>query len=194
VKKIRILFLDGTAAIKLRRKIMKTSKMIYISMAAAIVLCFFSISNAQTISRTDVPTEIEMAANVTIAGTWYVHATPNGGPPFRGLITFSEGGGMIASAQGDNLPAFNSLATPGHGAWTRTGNRVFLFTFVQILYGPDGEYEGEIRVRHNATMNRAGTTWNGNLTLEVFDPTGELVHTGTGSGTATRIVPMPLLP
>jgi hypothetical protein len=132
--------------------------------------------------------------NNSIAGTWYVLATPDGPPPFRGLITFSEGGGMIASAQGDNLTTFNSLATPGHGAWTRTGNREFLFTFIQILYNGEGEYDGEIRIRHNAVMNKAGTHWNGFLTLEVFNPAGDLVFTGTGSGTATRIVPLPLLP
>ncbi len=129
----------------------------------------------------------------SLAGSWSVNATPDGGPPFRGLITFSEGGGMIASAQGDNLLNQGSLATPGHGAWTRTKGHEYLFTFVQILYNADGVYDGKIRVRHTANLNKGGDTWSGQLTLEVFDPTDQLVFVGTGSGTATRIVPMPLL-
>jgi hypothetical protein len=129
----------------------------------------------------------------SITGSWEVNAIPDGGPGFRGLITFSEGGGMIASAQGDNLLNQGSLATPGHGSWVRTGNRAFLFTFVQILYDANGAYDGKIRVRHTATLNTSGSAWSGQLTLEVFDPGDNLVFTGTGGGTATRIVPLPLL-
>jgi hypothetical protein len=159
-----------------------------LTIAAAVI--FLTLGNVAA-QKADVT--VEFADNNSIAGTWYVNATPDGAPPFRGLITFSEGGGMIASAQGDNLTTFNSLATPGHGAWTRTGNREYLFTFVQILYNGSGEYDGEVRIRHNAVMNKAGTQWNGSLTLEVFSPDGELVFVGTGSGSATRIVPLPLL-
>ena len=139
------------------------------------------------------PIPVRSADNNSIAGSWQVKSTPDGAPSFRGLITFSEGGGMIASAQGDNLINAGSLATPGHGAWSRTGNREFLFTFIQVLYNADGEYDGMIRIRHTATMNKSGNTWAGQLTLEVFDPGDNLVFTGTGSGTATRIVPLPLL-
>jgi hypothetical protein len=133
------------------------------------------------------------AANNSIAGSWSVHSIPAAAAPFRGLITFSEGGGMIASAQGDNLITAGSLGTPGHGSWTRTGNREFLFTFIQILYNAAGDYDGKIRVRHTASMNRDGTDWTGQLTLEVFDPSDVIVFTSTGSTTATRIVPLPLL-
>ena len=165
----------------------------------AIILCISVSVNAQNTQKSDTipPANEDSSARFnnknSIAGTWYVNATPDGPPPFKGLITFTEGGGMIASAQGDNLPAFNSLATPGHGAWTRTANREYLFTFVQLLYDGEGSYEGEIRIRHTATMNNAGTQWSGNLTLEVFSPDGDLVFVGTGSASATRIVPLPLL-
>lgn len=154
-----------------------------------IAIVIFSISN--TFAQQLAPEA--SAVNNSIAGSWSVDAIPAAASPFRGLMTFSEGGGIIASAQGDNLINAGSLATAGHGAWTRTGNREFLFTFIQILYNAAGEYDGKIRVRHTAVMNRQGTEWTGQLTLEVFDPTDVVVFTSTGSGTATRIVPLPLL-
>lgn len=134
-------------------------------------------------------------SNNSIAGSWYVTATPNGGPPpFKAMITFSDGGGMTASAQGDILLNLNSLATAGHGAWVRTGNSQFLFTFRQIFYTADGSYDGGIKVRHTANMNRAGTAWTGQITAEFYNAADEVVFTSNGSGTATRIVAEPLLP
>ena len=127
------------------------------------------------------------AASNSIVGTWYVDATPDGAPPFKGMITFSEGGVMIASAQGDILQNAGSLATAGHGAWLRTANREFIFTFRQILYNADGDYDGGVKVRHDAILSRDGNTWTGRLTVEYFDANDVLVFTGTGNGTARRI-------
>jgi len=142
----------------------------------------------------DAPTTQEFVDNGSIVGSWYVSSSSPDRPPFKGMITFAEGGGMIASAQGDILLNINSLATAGHGAWVRTGNRTFLFTFRQIFYKPDGSYDGGIRVRHTATMKRNGLAWTGELTVEFFDVNDNIVSVGTGSGTATRITPLPLLP
>jgi hypothetical protein len=171
-----------------KEKTMKSSARRIVSILIAAFLLSVSGAFAQSLLP-----PVAVPANNSITGSWQVNSTPDGAPPFRGLITFSEGGGMIASAQGDNLINAGSLATPGHGAWSRTGNREFLFTFVQILYNADGEHDGMIRIRHTATMNKSGNAWTGQLTLEVFDPGDNLVFTGTGSGTATRIVPLPLL-
>lgn len=140
------------------------------------------------------PIVTDFAVNNSIAGSWYVSSTPNGGVPFKGMITFSDGGGLIASAQGDNLVDIGSLATAGHGTWERTGNREFLFTFRQILYRPDGSYDGGVKVRHTAMMDRRGMEWTGQLTVEIFNANDEVVFSGTGSGTAIRIVAEPLLP
>jgi hypothetical protein len=128
----------------------------------------------------------------SLAGTWDVYVTSSGAPPFRAMITFMESGGMIASAQGDILLNINSVATSGHGAWVRTGNRAFLFTFRQIFYGSDGSYEGGILVRHNANMTANGQNWTGNMTFEIYDENDVVVFAGTGSGTATRLNPLPL--
>lgn len=126
-----------------------------------------------------------------IEGSWVVIVTPNGAPPFRGLITFDTGGGLIASAQGDILlnppPGVPPVATAGHGAWKRTGNRRYAFTFRQILYGSDGSYQGEAKSRHKITLNASGNQWSGQLQFEIFDADGNVVFSGSGTEQATRI-------
>lgn len=169
---------------------------IAITLVFAINAVFGQVKDESVAVSTDKDSiSIESNGNNKITGSWYVTSTPNGGPPpFKAMITFSEGGGMIASAQGDILLNINSLATAGHGAWARTGNRQFLFTFRQIFYTADGSYDGGIKVRHTANMNKAGTAWTGQLTAEFYNALDEVVFTSTGSGTATRIVAEPLLP
>ncbi len=174
----------------------------YIAMtlaAAAFIFSSGTVFGQTKLESTTIKTEKEVvvsefSSNNSIAGSWFVNSTPNGGTPFRGMITFGEGGGLIASAQGDLLLNIDSLATAGHGAWERTGNREFLFTFRQILYRPDGTYDGGVKVRHNAKMNAAGTSWTGQLTVEIYNADDVVVFTGTGSGIATRIQAEPLLP
>ncbi|CAN5415525.1 hypothetical protein BH20ACI1_BH20ACI1_06510 [soil metagenome] len=127
-----------------------------------------------------------------LEGSWLVMVTPNGGPPpFRGLITFDSGGGLIASAQGDILlnppPGVPPVATAGHGAWKRTGNRRYAFSFRQLLYDSVGNYQGEVKSRHRITVNAAGNQWNGQLLFEIFDADGHLVFSDSATEQATRI-------
>lgn len=127
-----------------------------------------------------------------LEGSWRVTVTPpNGAPSFIGLITFNRGGGLIASAQGDILlnppPGVPPVATAGHGAWEKTGNRRYAFTFIQILYGSDGSYQGEAKSRHKITLNNRGNRWSGQLQFEIFDADGNVVFSGSGTEHATRI-------
>lgn len=154
---------------------------------ALVAAAFATTVPAQKIAVGD---RIEMPTpSNSIVGSWYVSSTPDGGPPpFKGMISFSEGGAMIASAQGDILQNAGSLATAGHGAWARTGNREFVFTFRQILYNADGDYDGGVVIRHNSILTKDGKSWEGRLTVEFYNSSDELVFTGTGGSTATRIV------
>jgi len=133
-----------------------------------------------------------------LEGSWLVTVTSNGAPPFKGLITFNNGGGLIASAQGDILlsppPGVPPVATAGHGAWEKTGNRRYAFTFIQILYGSDGSYQGEAKSRHKITLNNSGNRWSGQLQFEIFDADGNVVFSGSGTEQATRIEVEPLTP
>jgi hypothetical protein len=126
-----------------------------------------------------------------IVGSWLVTVTPEGAPvPFRGLITFTQDGGVIASAQGDVLldapPGVPPVATAGHGAWVRTG-RTFRFTFRQIFSNADGTYAGGAKISHSVRLNAGGNGWTGSLSVEIYDADGNVVFSGTGTETAVRI-------
>ena len=133
-----------------------------------------------------------------LEGSWLVTVNSNGAPPFKGLITFNNGGGLIASAQGDILlnppPGVPPVATAGHGAWEKTGSRRYAFTFRQILYGSDGSYQGEAKIRHRITLSASGNRWSGQLQVEYFDADGNVVFSGRGTEQATRIEVEPLTP
>lgn len=135
----------------------------------------------------------------SIVGAWYLTVTSETAPaPFKGMITFSEGGGLVASGQGDILltppPGVPPIATPGHGQWTRTANREYLFTFRQIFYNGDGTYAGGAKIRNLATLNKSGTEMSGQLVVDYYDASDSIVFTGTGTFTATLIIAEPLTP
>lgn len=133
-----------------------------------------------------------------IAGSWMVTVSPAGGTPFKALITFDKGGGVIGSAQGDILldapPGIPPIATAVHGAWERVGNNQFLFTFRQIFYGADGSFQGGNKIRNLVTLNSKGDAWSGQLQFEWYDADGNVVFSGAGTQQATRIQAEPLTP
>jgi len=65
-------------------------------------------------------------------------------------------------------PFAEVAATPGHGAWKRTGERA------------------------TAGLDATGNTWSGNFTFDVVAPNGATVFSGGGTHSATRIRPEPL--
>ncbi len=141
----------------------------------------------------------ELGPNDGLAGSWYVTLNSVTNPvPFRAMLTFSEGGGVIGSAQGDILlsppPGVPPLATAAHGGWVRTANREYLFTFRQIYYNGDGTYAGGAKVRNAATVSKNGNEMTGDLVVQYYDATDVVVFTGTGTFTATRIGAEPLTP
>lgn len=145
------------------------------------------------------PATAEDKKSHDLSGSWLVTTTPLGGPPpFQGLITFDAGGGLVASAQGDILlnapPGVPPIATAGHGAWARTGQREFLFTFRQLYYDADGGFQGGAKIRMAVNLNRAGNEWSGQLTVDYLDSDGNVVFSGAGTAQAIRIMVEPLGP
>lgn len=141
----------------------------------------------------------QVSSNNAITGSWQVTVTSVTFPePFRALLTFDGEGGVIGSAQGDVLlsppPGVPPIATAAHGSWTRTANRNFLFTFRQIFYNGDGYYAGGAKIRNAAVISKSGNEMSGQLVVNYYDAADVVVFTGSGSFTATRIVPESLVP
>lgn len=145
------------------------------------------------------PAELVIGASQAIVGSWYMTVTSDTSPiPFRAMVTFCEGGGVVASAQGDILlqapPGVPPVATAAHGAWLRTSNREFLFTFRQIFYNADGSYAGGAKIRNAGLLNAFANNMSGQLIVQYYDSDDQVVFTGTGSFTASRIVAEALNP
>jgi hypothetical protein len=166
----------------------------FYSMAASVVVAMLmsvSLSSAQI--NKEASEQLIIGASQPVLGSWYITVTSDTFPvPFRTMVTFSEGGGVVASAQGDILlappPGVPPVATAAHGAWSRTSNREFLFTFRQIFYEADGSYAGGAKVRNAATLDASGNGITGQLVVDYYDASDQIVFTGTGHFTGSRIV------
>ncbi len=156
-------------------------------------------AGGQVITNTPQTNPTPVSNSDTIAGTWRVTVTSDTWPePFRALLTFDGDGSVIGSAQGDVLlappPGIAPVATAAHGAWERTGNRNFLFTFRQIFYNSDGSFAGGAKIRNAAVMSKSGNEMSGQLVVDYYDINDNVVYTGTGTFTGQRMTAEPLMP
>lgn len=169
--------------------------------SAAITVVFAMILTGSSFGqlKEKAPADLAIGASQAIVGSWYLTVTSETSPlPFRAMVTLGEGGGVVASAQGDILlqapPGVPPLATAAHGAWLRTSNREFLFTFRQIFYNSDGSYAGGAKIRNAGTLDAFANHMSGQLIVQYYDAGDQVVFTGTGSFTASRIVAESLNP
>lgn len=111
-----------------------------------------------------------------ILGTWDGQVTVSGQPPFSALVTFSAGGGLVeteSDAPGTAL-----------GSWEKIGPRTYQFAFKSFIFSSTGLPTGYVIVRDQATLSHG--TLSGPFKFDVFDPTGHIVQSGSGTATATR--------
>jgi len=122
----------------------------------------------------------------SLEGGWV--GTTNAGPgfgTFQALYTFAAGGGMVTSSSIDLSP--RSLSTPGYGTWARRGPDTFAFTFEAFVFDQQGNPSGTVQAHSTVTLN--GDTFSGPFTFSVMSPTGQIVFSGSGTHSATRIRP-----
>ncbi len=183
---------------------MKLQKICLILLTAALLAinttsAFAQYDESELYENADAKSVAESSSDSNdIAGSWRATVTPEGGMPFEALLTFSEGGGVIGSAQGDILldapPGVPPSATAVHGSWKRMAKRNFLFTVRQIFYGADGSNQGGNKVRNSVVLNPNGTQINGQFQFDLYDADGIVVFSGNGSIQAVRIQIEPLTP
>jgi hypothetical protein len=128
-----------------------------------------------------------------LEGSWNVVVGPGSPTEFRTLVTFAEGGAMMATE-----PAFPPpfRVSTVHGTWEKTGRRQFASTFLCLIYDPTGQFAGTLKVRGTATLNRAGNEYNGISSIEIFDPAGNPLPQFSSCNTThgTRINVEPVIP
>jgi hypothetical protein len=118
-----------------------------------------------------------------IIGAWRAVNSVTGLPPFGALTSFASGGTLATSASIDLTSQF--LSTPGYGAWERTGEGHYRARFEFFTFGSGGIPAGSGEV--TLTIVVEGNHQHGPLALTIFDLTGHVVLTTSGSFEATRI-------
>ena len=130
-----------------------------------------------------------LTAPVTVVGAWMVDVTPAVMPAFVGLTTFTLDGGVIET---NSLAIGSPPETAGHGRWQRTGLRDFALTFWNVLGDGSGGFAGRAKVRARVRVQPDGNVWSGAFQVDVYDPSGTLVFSDSGTVSATRIRVEPL--
>jgi hypothetical protein len=110
-------------------------------------------------------------------------------PPETDLITFTTEGGLVESL---NDPILKNSAGTAHGAWVRTGDGEFAFTWRRFLFdfppGPgEGKFTATVKVRGRLTLNETSDRLSGPFRFDVFDPTGTVILSSGGMAQGERI-------
>lgn len=121
-------------------------------------------------------------------------------PPLKTLMTFTSEGTVIESRRLylANSPLGPLLATPGHGAWEKTGANEYAITIVLLYQGAanhptsPGEVLGQEKVRMKLTISKDGSRLSGSILVEIRDVNDKIVFVGPGTLEATRIKVEPL--
>jgi hypothetical protein len=132
-----------------------------------------------------------------VVGSWSGTATSTTVPlpPLRTLFTFGADGTVNESRRlyVPLSPLGPLLATPGHGAWRKTGRNEYSAT-IQLLYQGTAEHPtapgqviGSETVRYRLLLVNGGRRLQGVIEVEVKDAAGNVVFLGPGTLEADRI-------
>jgi hypothetical protein len=108
----------------------------------------------------------QRAPAASLRGTWLVSVTRSDGLVLHALDTFLEGGDMFVDS--------TTALSPGHGAWTKTGERQFTADFVLFRFDAPAtrQYIGTTEVTSKIQLDPAGTTFQSMDTIQRFDASG----------------------
>jgi hypothetical protein len=118
-----------------------------------------------------------------LVGSWRGTASPSGGPSFGILTTYGVDGTLVNSASIDLQP--NNLSTPGYGVWKRSDDGTYSVRFVFFTFDVSGNPSGSGEVKGQITVD--DDEFHGPFSLTIFNSSGTVVFTGSGTVEATRI-------
>ena len=131
-------------------------------------------------------------AKRAIEGTWRVEATADPNPPdappapspFFGVLTFAQGGAVFEA----NTAYTPGTATSGVGSWEHQSGRTFRYTYFKIIFSPEGQLVGVLKVVGTFEVSEDGEAFNqSRYRVEMMDPTGtETIFRGAGDLTSGR--------
>lgn len=119
----------------------------------------------------------------SLGGGWRTTITLQGNSPFKGLITFDAGGGLVDTQQID----LSQQGTPGIGSWVSTGGGAFALNFFKIASDNKGNLNFTVRFVITVQLSGDQNAFQGSGTFTLFDPSGIAQFTHTVQYDGTRI-------
>lgn len=117
----------------------------------------------------------------SLIGAWNCRDVPAAGPPRVFLSIYSADGSFM-------LVPSNPLRSIAVGAWTRIADRQFAVTDRRYRYDEELRLDSTGKVSATVTLDEAGDSFTGRSVTEFYDLEGNIVSTGGGAFTGTRIV------
>jgi hypothetical protein len=128
------------------------------------------------------PQSATVAAAASLKGTWFATVIPVVDPPFKGLLTFDQGGAIVETST--MLPPHQQY--PGHGAWQHGlgGPNVYNFTFAKSVTDDVGlpPPATMIRFTGEAQLEPGGQHLNAIYRVDLLDEDGVKVFHGFDTG------------
>ena len=103
---------------------------------------------------------------------------------FFGILTFAQGGAVFEA----NTAYTPGTATSGVGSWEHQSGRTFRYTYFKIVFTPEGQLMGVLKVVGTFEVSEDGEAFNqSRYRVELLDPTGtETISAGAGDLTSGR--------
>jgi hypothetical protein len=122
-----------------------------------------------------------------LLGSWRVTITGGPGTPplpswYGSLVTFSPGGGAVATITDPNIQT-------GHGAWKQLGGRKFAVAIFLFQFDQSGKFAGTLKATATLKLNKKSTSFRShNYQFQIFDPDGNPTgSSGIGEAHGVRI-------
>ena len=92
--------------------------------------------------------------------------------PMDALVSFSAGGALVGCDP--NVFPVWPMTTSFYGTWAKKEGRGFVFTGISYQYDDTVEPQGiwKYVVKEKVTLDPAGDSYNGQGTIEFYDPDG----------------------
>ncbi len=103
---------------------------------------------------------------------------------FRAQELFIRGGSLIDTNAAPNAPTTRG---PGFGRWEYLGGQRYTATFRFFRFNPDGTFAGVQKVTRAIELNADSNQYTGAVIFESFDANDQLIQTGCGTETSTRL-------
>ncbi len=111
-----------------------------------------------------------------LEGSWVEDITVvsgfGAGTTLKSMSTYAKGGGETTLPVGVPPPLTSS---DGHGTWIHKRGHKFADTILSFVYDPTGQLITTVKIHRVLTISEGGDEYNGNASLDTFDPFGNLI-------------------